>query len=137
MLRYLFPRLFGQFKEGGLIRGSFIFTDSGDTWARYTTDAHSYGQTADLTVADAGTGLVDVTFPKCKELEILHASIRNTTPGTFSNLMQVELPLMTKTIAQAGTFRLALYKEDGTSGVPGLLDPVDQAVLSLAIYIGK
>ena len=137
MLRFLFPRLFGQFKEGGIIRGAFIFTDSGDTWARYTTDNHSYGQSTDLLATDAGTGLVDITFPKCKELEVLHASIRVTTPGTFGDIMQIQLPPMTKTTAQAGSFRLALYKEDGTSGVPGLLDPVDQAVLALALYIGK
>jgi len=134
VLRYLFPRLFGQFKEGGLIRAAFVFTDSGDTWARYTTDAHSYGQATDFTVADAGTGLVTVTFPKCKEVEVIHASIRNPTVGTVGNVRAIELPHMTKTVAQAGTFGLCLYTIDGTEA---LADPVDQAVLAMTLYIGK
>jgi hypothetical protein len=44
---------------------------------------------------------------------------------------------MTHAIAAAGTFGIALYKEDGTSGVPALADPVDQAVLSLVLWMAK
>jgi hypothetical protein len=131
MLRFLYPRLFGQFKEGGLIRGAFVFETDDDSWTRYTTDAHTYGQSTDLLVADAGTGRVTVTFPKCKELEVLHCSIRNPTVGTFANVRHIELPPMTKTIAQAGSFELNLY--DATQ----LADPADAAVLALALYIGK
>lgn len=137
MLRFLFPRVFGQFKENALIRGAFVFETDDDSWSRYTTDGHSYGGTDDLTVADAGTGLVDVTFPKCKSIEVLSATIRNTSPGTFGNIRQVELPHMTKAIAQAGTFQLAIYAEDGTSGVPALADPADGALLSLALWIER
>jgi hypothetical protein len=136
MLRFLKPRFHGQYKENGLIRGSFIFEDDDDSWAPHdrSLDGHTY---TGLSVADAGTGLVDVTFGTCRHVEVLEASIRNTAPGTFGNVRQIELPPMTAAIALAGLFRLAIYKEDGTSGVPALADPVDGAYLSLAIWIDK
>lgn len=133
MIRSVFPRLFSFFREAALVRGVFNFEDTGDIWS-VRADPTSHPE---LSVADGGTGLVVVTFPKCREVEVIHASVRNTAPGTFGNIMQVELPVMTAAIAQAGTFTLALYKEDGTSGVPGLLDPVDDAALVLALWIGR
>jgi hypothetical protein len=133
MLRGLFPRLFGQFREGGIVRGAFTFEDDDDSWTAVTASQHTFNG---FTVADAGTGRVTVTFPKCRNVEVLHASIRQTV-GTFSNIRQIELPPMTAAVAVAGTFELNLYKEDGTSGVPALSDPADGSVLALALYIDK
>jgi hypothetical protein len=33
-------------------------------------------------VADAGTGLTTITFPKCRRLRVLHCSVAAPTPGT-------------------------------------------------------
>jgi hypothetical protein len=134
MIPHMFTRFGSQFREGGIIRGAFTFTDADDSWAAVSANGHTY---LGFSVADGGTGLVTVTFPKCRKIEILHASLRNGTVGTFGNVRQIELPPMTDAIAQAGTFGLALYKEDGTSGVPALADPVDQAVLALVLWLAR
>ncbi len=134
MFRGQSRRLFGQFREGNIIRGAFTFTDSGDTWAPVTLNGTTW---TGFTVADAGTGLVTVTFPKARYIEVLEASIRNGTVGTAANLRTVELPPMTSAIAKAGTFGLCLYKDDGVSGIPALSDPNDQAVLGLVLYLGQ
>ena len=134
MISHVFPRFYSQMRESGLVRGAFSFADSGDVWSTVTTDNHTY---AGFSVADAGTGLVTVTFPKCRQIEVVHASLRNATPGTFGSVRQIELPPMTTTIAKAGTFGLALYLEDGTSGVPALADPADGAVLALVLWLAR
>ncbi len=132
MLPNVFPRLFGQFREAGIIRGAFTFTDSGDTWAAVTTGGHTYNG---LTVADAGTGRVTVTFPKCRNIEVLHASIRNPTLGTVGDQRHIELPPMTAAIAAAGTFELNLYTING--GSEAISDPQDQAVLALVLMLDR
>lgn len=131
MLRGLFPRLFGQFREGGIYTGTFTFETDDDSWSANTGTFNGFS------VADGGTGLVTVTFPKCTSVRCLYARISNGTPGTFGSIRQIELPPMTDTIAKAGTFTLAIYLEDGTSGVPALADPADGAVLELGIYCNK
>lgn len=134
MIPHVFTRFGSMFRESGIVRGAFVFTDSGDTWAPVTANGHTYNG---FTVADGGTGIVTVTFPKCRDIEVLTAQIRNGTPGTFGSIRQVELPPMTRDIAKAGTFNLCLYKEDGTSGVPALSDPVDQSVLALVLWMAR
>lgn len=123
-----------MFRESGIIRGRFTFTDSGDTWAAVTGYGEQY---VGLSVADGGTGLVTVTFPKCRHVSVIHAALHRATVGTFGNIRQIELPKMTPTIAASGTFGLAIYKEDGTTGVPGLLDPVDGDELELVLICDK
>jgi hypothetical protein len=130
MFKSMFPRLFGQFKEGGIFRGHFTFTDSDDSWAPVTAETYN-----GFTVADGGTGVVVVSFPKCKQLEVLHASVRETV-GTAANIRLVELPPITDAVAKAGTFTLNLYTNGTEAVAPALADPVDGAVLSLVLYVG-
>ena len=134
MISHMFTRFGSQLRESGLIRGQFVFTDADDSWAAVSSEGYTY---QGFSVADGGTGLVTVTFPKCRDIEVVHASLRNGTPGTFGNVRQIELPPMSKTVAKAGTFNIALYKEDGTSGVPALADPVDQARLALVLWLAR
>jgi hypothetical protein len=134
MITHVFPRFYSQLRESGLVRGQFTFTDADDSWAAVSSNGYTY---PGFTVADGGTGLVTVTFPKCRDIEVVHASLRNATPGTFGNVRQIELPPMSQAIAKAGTFGIALYKEDGTSGVPALADPADQAVLALVLWLAR
>ncbi len=136
MLSNTYPRLFGQFREGAIIRGAFTFEDDDDSWTAVTAGTGGQHTYNGFSVADGGTGVVVVTFPKCRNVEVLHASIRGTV-GTFGDLRQVQLPPMTQAIAQAGTFDLAIYLEDGTSGVPALADPADGAVLGLVLMLDK
>lgn len=134
MLRGLFPRFFSMFRESGIIRGRFTFTAAGTVWTAVT----GYGeQFVGLSVVAGGTGLVTVTFPKCRHVSVVHAAVHSATVGTFGNLRTIELPKMTPTIAAAGTFGLSIYKDDGVSGIPGLLDPVDGAELELVLICDK
>lgn len=134
MISHVFPRFFSQLRESALVRGGFVFTDSGDTWAAKSSGGYTY---QGFSVADGGTGLVTVTFPACRDIEVVHASLRNAVPGTFGSVRQIELPPMSQAVAKAGTFNLALYKEDGTSGVPALADPVDQSELCLVLWLAR
>lgn len=127
MLRGLFPRLFGQFREGGIIRGRFTFEDDDDSWS---ASSDSY---VGFTAADAGTGLVTITFPKCRNMSVLHAEIHNPTPGTAANHRVVELSPITTTIAQAGSMSIALHDLDTAAAT----DPVDGAVLEMVLYCDK
>jgi hypothetical protein len=135
MLSNTYPRLFGQFREGAIIRGAFTFTDSGDTWAAVTAGTGGQHTYNGFSVADAGTGRVTVTFPKCRNVEVLHASIRNPTLGTVGDQRHIELPPMTQTIAQAGSFELNLYTING--GSEAISDPADGAVLGLVLMLDK
>jgi hypothetical protein len=134
MIPHVFTRFGSQLRESGIVRGAFTFTDADDSWAAVSANGHTYNG---FSVADAGTGLVTVTFPSCRAIEVIHASLRAATPGTFGSVRQIELPPMTAAIAKAGTFGLCLYKEDGTSGVPALADPADQAVLALVLWMAR
>ena len=135
MLRNVFPRLFGQFREGGIIRGAFTFEDDDDSWTAVTAGTGGQHTYNGLSVADAGTGRVTVTFPKCRNIEVLHASIRNGTLGTVGSQRFVELPPMTQAIAAAGTFELNLYTING--GSEAISDPADGAVLGLVLMLDK
>ncbi len=44
-----------------VLRGKFVFEDDDDSWTASDTNGHESHQ--NLTAADAGTGLVDITFP--------------------------------------------------------------------------
>jgi hypothetical protein len=134
VITHVFTRFGSQLRESGLVRGAFVFTDSGDTWAARSDGGYTY---PGFSVADGGTGLVTVTFPKCRDIEVVHASIRNATPGTFGSIRRIELPPMSQAVARAGTFNLALYLDDGTSGVPALADPADQAQLAMVLWLAR
>ena len=128
MLRGLFPRLFGQFREGGIITGRFTFTDSGDTWAASTDSYRGF------TATDAGTGLVTIAFPKCRKMRVLSALLSAPTVATVTDVRIIQFPPITDTLAGSGTMGIALYSMDGTEA---LEDPVDQSVLELVLYCDK
>jgi hypothetical protein len=89
-----------------------------------------------FSVADGGTGIVVVTFPKAKNAVVLHAAIHQTV-GTAANLRHIELPKMTAAVAKAGTFTLNLYTNGTEAVAPALADPVDQAELDLVLLLDK
>ena len=107
----------------------FAFQDSDDTWS--TVDAYR-----GFTVADGGTGVVTVTFPKARKMEILHASIRETV-GTAANIRLIELPKITDSVASSGTFTLNLYTNGTEAVAPALADPVDGAHLVLVLMVDR
>lgn len=128
MLRGLFPRLFSQFREAGIIRGRFTFADSGDTWS--ASDDTYVGFTA----TDAGTGLVTIAFPACRNLLVLSATLAAPTVGTVTDVRIIQFPPLTATLAKAGTMGIALYSMDGTEA---LEDPVDGSVLEMVLLCDK
>lgn len=128
MLRGLFPRLFSQFREGGIIRGRFTFADSGDTWSA-SSDTYT-----GFTATDAGTGLVTIAFPRCRNMSVLSATLAAPTVGTVTDVRIVQFPPLTTAIAQAGSMGIALYSMDGTEA---LEDPVDGSVLEMVLMCDK
>lgn len=134
MLKGLFTRFGSQYREGGLTVGKFVFTDAGDTWARYSTTSEVSHN--DMLATDAGTGLVTLTFEACRHAVIVSARI-DPAVSTFGSQRRVEWEHVTDTQANAGSCNVYIYKDDDTSGVPGLLDPVDQSVLTVVMYSAK
>ena len=137
MFSNVFPRLFGQFREGQIVRASFAYATSG---TKYTADANTFNARGNtLTVSRTSAGKVTVTFPKCRKVEILDFRIANVTPGTVTSNRLVELPPMTDAIAKAGSFNAALYSGFVGTGTPAfaVADPIDGSFLQLALYLGQ
>ncbi len=68
-------------------------------------------------VADGGTGLTDIKFPRSRRARVVHCSIEPATPGTASNHRQV---VVTALNALAGTCRLVIIESDTAAA---LADP--------------
>lgn len=137
MIKHMFQKFFSQYREGGFAVIKFTFQDSDDTWVRLdTTGGGRDGNHPDISVADAGTGLVTLTYPKCRHVTVVNASI-DARASTAASQRHVSWEAGTTTEAKAGTLDMFIYKDDETSGVPGLLDPVDGSILTVTLYIGK
>ncbi len=59
----------------------FTFTN-GTGSVSLDTDQSDVDQRVATPVADGGTGLVSVRFPKCRRVRVMHCSIEEPTPGT-------------------------------------------------------
>jgi hypothetical protein len=131
----VFRRLFGQFQEGQIVRGVFTYDATANTYTA-TSASWNGGSGKTIKVTRSADGKATVSFPKCRNVEVLACRVDNGTPGTFGNIRQVELPPMTDSIANAGSFAIAQYKDDGTSGVPALAEMADGATLTIVLYLG-
>lgn len=135
-LRSMFKQFFTQFRGGSVCSVMFSFRDSDDTWVRVdTTGGGNDGNHVDISVADAGTGLATLTFPKCRHVRAwgtIDAGV-----STFGSQRTVVFGAGTYARASAGSLPIYIYKDDETSGVPGLLDPVDGSILTVNLYLAK
>lgn len=71
MLRGLFPRLFGQFREGGFIHTKFVTSGTTTTVTFATKFTRARAAYPGMTLARTGVGLYSLTLPGgCKEMAI-------------------------------------------------------------------
>lgn len=133
-IRGLFQKLFSQYNSSGLSVIKFSFRDSDDVWVRVSGEPQK--SHPDISVVDAGAGLVILTYPKCRIATILSAKI-DPQASTFGSQRRVEYAAISDTQAKAGSAPIWIYKDDDTSGVPGLLDPVDGSILTVVLWIAK
>lgn len=127
MLRGLFPRLFSQYPEGGIITARWQHTASGSTWARITTTKRTSHQ--GIVVADRGTGLLTVTFPACTDAVVLDMHLE-ALGDTNADLFDVTPRLLTPT---TGTFQAVIRASDDEA----IQDPPDGAILVVTMMVNK
>lgn len=134
MLRFLWQRWGTQWREPGLVSSKFVFTDSDDSWAaQNTSDAEDCSP--HLAAADAGTGLVTLTFPPCRHAVILSAHIDGLDPDDPTDMRSVHIPHITPTQARLGTCTLSIVNVETDPLV--MADPVDGAVLTVVMVCNK
>ena len=127
MLRGLFPRLFGQYREGGIITARWQHTASGSTWARIeTTRSTSY---QDIVVADRGTGLLTITFPPCLDAAVLDIHLE-ALGDTIADVFDVFPRLLSPS---TGTMQAVVADRD----TPSIVDPPDGAILVVTMLCNK
>lgn len=127
MLRGLFPRLFSQYREGGIITARWQHTASGSVWTRLTpTKGTSYNG---IVVADRGTGLLTITFPACVDACVLDMHLE-ALGDTNADLFDVTPRLLTPS---SGTFQAVVRAADDEA----IQDPPDGAILVVTMMVNK
>lgn len=138
MLKGMFTRFGSQYRDACTAVIKFSFRDSDDTWVRVNTGTGNAGRDGnhpDISVADAGTGLATLTYPKCRQICVESTSI-DALASTAASQRVVHHGAGTVAQAAAGSLPLYIYQYDGTNGIT-LADPVDGAILTVKIYVGK
>jgi hypothetical protein len=128
MLKGLFPRLFSQYREGGVITARWQHTASGSVWTRVTTNRSTSYQ--DIVVADRGTGLLTITFPLCTNAAILEMYIE-PLGDLIGDVFKVVPRLLTPT---SGTMQAVVHDLAAT---PAIIDPPDAAILCVTMLLNK
>lgn len=127
MLRGLFPRLFSQYRESGIITARWQHTASGSVWTRVeTTRSTSY---KDIVVADRGTGLLTITFPPCLDACVLDMHLE-ALGDTIADVFDVFPRLLTPS---SGTMQAVIADRD----TPSIVDPPDGAILVVTMMCNK
>jgi hypothetical protein len=129
MIRSVFPRLFGSYMEGQIITARWQHTASGSVWTRITTLKQTSHQ--DLVVVDRGTGLLTLTFPKCRVATFLGVPYLEALGDAITDVFTVTPKLLTPS---TGTVDLVVNNYAAT---PAIADPADAAILVINMYIGK
>lgn len=123
----LFPRLFSQYREGGIITARWQHTASGSVWTRIeTTRSTSY---QDIVVADRGTGLLTITFPKCLDAAVLDIHLE-ALGDTIADVFDVFPRLLSPS---TGTMQAVVADRD----TPSIVDPPDGAILVVTMLCNK
>jgi hypothetical protein len=139
MLRFLFPRLMGMYKEGGLIVGKFTVSNSGATLTPVAGDCHQ-----DLTAAgDSGQYVVTL---KGGARHITVVSCKATLPDEDdpADARQVFVNGEDGVNAGAGTIPLVVMDLGVDTDAGGadtdavaVADLVDTSVLEVVLYVDK
>lgn len=129
MLRGLFPRLFSQFREGGLIVGQFLVSNSGAT---LTPTANCY---SGLTAAgDSGQYVVTLAGGARKIVVVgLHVSLDDKDDPTDARLAFVNTE--DEINASAGTIPITVLDVETAS--PVVADAFDGCVITITLLVDK
>jgi len=111
ILKNVFPRLFGQFREGSFIRARFVVS-AGPVYTRKTSvGTQDYSS---LTMVDAGTGLVTLTLAGGARQAALVTAKHISQDATVTTARKVELYAYNEA---AGTFSLKFINTAATEAV--------------------
>lgn len=129
MIRGVFPRLFGQFREGAIIVGQFLVSNSGAT---LTPTANCFpgltaaGDTGQYVVTLAG-GARSIVVIAC------HASLDDEDDPTDARLVFVN----DEDGINAGSGTIPLTVTDLETASPVISDLFDGCVLTVTLYVNK
>ena len=129
MLRGLFPRLFGQYREGGIVVGKWTISGSGLVATAVAGETHK------LLSAAPASGTFTVTLSGgARKITVLaaHASMPDADDQTEARYLSVNEE--TGVSESAGTVPFAVMKMDGTENEALL---VDDSVVTVALYVDK
>ena len=129
MLRGLFPRLFGQYREGGVVVGKWTISSSGTVATAIADETHK------LLSATAANGTFVVTLSGgARKITVLaaHASMPDRDDQTEYRALSVDDE--TGITESSGTVPFAVMKMDGTENESLL---VDTSVVTVALYVDK
>jgi hypothetical protein len=128
MLKNLFPRMFGQFKEGGLIRARFVVS-AGPVYTRKSTSGTQ--DYSGLTMVDAGTGLVTLTLVGGGRQAALMQARHVSQDALVGTARKVELYAYNET---AGTFSLKFINTAATEAVAAAANGDE---IHVSLYVDK
>ncbi len=127
MLRFVFPRLFGSYKEGALIVGKFTVSNSGATLTPVEGDCHPQ-----LTCT-GDTGVYTLVLDDgCRKLTVVGQP--HVTAGTEGNIRNVHV---TSIVASTGTVVLQATNPGTEAAAPAIADLVDTSILTVCLYADK
>lgn len=132
MLRGLFPRLFGQFREGGFIVGQFLVSNSGATLTPTSncyvglTAAGDTGQYV-VTLAGGARKIVVVGQP--------HATLIDEDDDTDGRIVWVNGEDAIN--PGAGTIPLTVMTNGTEAAAPDVADLPDGSILTICLYVDK
>lgn len=136
MLRGLFPRLFGQFKEGGFIVGQFLVSNSGATLTptancyRGLTAAGDTGQYV-VTLDDGAKKIVVVGQPHCTLIDEDDPTDARNVFVNGEDAIDAGAGTIPLTVTTLGT------DTAGTTGSPAVADLPDGSILTICLYVDK
>lgn len=127
MLRFLSQRLHGQYKEGGLIVGKFLVSNSGATLTPVDDDSYQ------LLTASGDTGVYTVTLSGgAKKITVVGKPYQ--TAGSEANRRVVDVTSVT---AGTGAIVLQVVNPATEAVAPAIADLVDGETLVVCLYVDK
>lgn len=137
MLKNLFPRLFGQFREGGIIHAKFVVTNSGTpSYALKSASGTANYQSLSL-VRNGATGKTTLTLASgCRNMSVLDAKhINISAPTDFTKQL---LPGWTAAFVEStGTVQNTWF-QSGIAGASGAAaDPVTGDEIHFTLYVDR
>ena len=132
ILKNLFPRLFGQFREGGIIHAKFVVSGGGSVYTLKTAVGTQNYQS--LSLANTATGKMTLTLAGAARaialLEAMHVNV--AAPATASAYLDVNMAAAIN--EGAGTLQFATINKVAT---PALANPANTDELHFTLYVDR